>query len=212
MFPCCALRKEPAMLGLPKSTEIKKQLPKKAVYQKFAMDAPARARFDTDISRLDIVNEVSATNTTFAAGDTVKSFYVLLVTLKKAKIDEKNIILLSRLIEQNMLFILAFDGKAKLAVYHTRLILGEMKPIDELTVKLTGLEMDAVWENMIVQIGDITIEAGNTLDEQIQIDEKRRKLQKQIDTLEKQVWKEKQPKKKFEICQQVKKLKGKLET
>lgn len=195
------------MLGLPKPTEIKKQLPKKAVYQKFAMDAPARARFDTDISRLDIVNEVSTTNTTFAAGDTVKSFYVLLVTLKKAKIDEKNIILLSRLIEQNMLFILAFDGKAKLAIYHSRLIQGEMKPIDELTVKLTGLDMDAVWENIIVQIGGITIEVGNTLDEQIVLDEKRSKLQRQIETLEKQAWSEKQPKRKFELAQEIIKLK-----
>jgi len=199
------------MLGLPKSTEIKKQLPKKAVYQKFAMDAPARARFDTDISRLDIVNEVSTTNTTFAAGDTVKSFYVLLVTLKKAKIDEKNIILLSRLIEQNMLLILSFDEKAKLAIYHSRLIRGEMKPIDELTVKLTGLDMDAVWENMIVQIGSITMEAGNTLDEQIVLDEKRKKLQKQIEALEKQAWSEKQPKKSFEMVQQMNTLKKELE-
>lgn len=199
------------MLGLPKSTEIKKQLPKKAVYQKFAMDAPARAKFDADISRLDIVNEVSTTNTTFATGDTIKSFYVLLVTLKNAKIDEKNIMLLSRLIEQNMLFILAFDGKAKLAIYHSRLIQGEMKSIDELTIKLTGLDMDAVWENMIVQIGGITIEAGNTLDEQIALDEKRKKLQKQIEMLEKQAWSEKQPKKKLEMVEEIKSLQQELE-
>jgi len=198
------------MLGLSKSTEIKKQLPKKTVYQKFAMDAPARARFDTDISRLDIVNEVSTTNTTIAAGGTVKSIYVLLVTLKKAKIDEKNIILLSRLIEQNMLFILAFDAKAKLAIYYSRLIQGEMKPIDELTVKLTGLDMDAVWENIIVQIGGITIKAGNTLDEQIVLDEKRKKLQKQIEVLEKQAWSEKQPKRKFELAEEIQLLKNNL--
>ena len=47
------------MLGLPKSTEIKKQLPKTAIYTRFSMNAAAKEKFDSDISRLTIVNEVS---------------------------------------------------------------------------------------------------------------------------------------------------------
>lgn len=196
------------MLGLPKSTELKKQLPKKAIYRKYTMNTADRAGFDADISRIDIVNEVSAVNTTIAAGKSVQSFFVLLVSLRKAKFDEKNIIMLSKLIEQNMLFILAFEGKAKLAVYRSKLLQGEIKPLDELTIKLTGLDLDAVWENIVVQIGDIRMEPGNTLDEQIALDEKQKKLQKQIETLEKQAWNEKQPKRKFELAQEIQSLKN----
>ena len=71
--------------------------------------------------------------------------------------------------------------------------------------------MDVVWENIIVQIGGMQIEQGNTLDEQIAIDEKRAKLKKEIDKLEKQARAEKQPKKKFELVQQMDKLKKELE-
>ena len=56
--------------------------------------------------------------------------------------------------------------------------------------------MDAVWENIIVQIGGITIEQDKTLDEQIAVDEQRMKIQKEIDCLTKQAKNEKQPKKK----------------
>lgn len=45
------------------------------------------------------------------------------------------------------------------------------------------LNFDTVCENIIVQIGGIQIEQGNTLDEQLAIDERKIKLQKQIDSL-----------------------------
>lgn len=38
--------------------------------------------------------------------------------------------------------------------------------------------MDAVWENTIIQISGIKIDQGNTLDEQIAVDEQRMKIQK----------------------------------
>ena len=118
------------MLGLPKATEVKRQLPKSAIYRKFTMNIAARDKFDADVSRIDIVNEISSANTTFAAGKAVSSFFVLLVTLKKAEYDEKNIVLLSKLIEQNMLFVLRFEGQSRLAVFHSKLLQGDWAPMD----------------------------------------------------------------------------------
>ena len=66
--------------------------------------------------------------------------------------------------------------------------------------------MAAVWESVVTQIGHIEIEGGNTLNEQIALDDRRAKLQKEIDKLEKQAWAEKQPKRKFELAQKVKHL------
>ena len=54
------------------------------------------------------------------------------------------------------------------------------------------------------------IEKGNTLDEQIEINDKKQKLEKEIVRLEKQARAEKQPKKKFELVQAEKKLKEKF--
>ena len=48
------------MYGLPTSTEVKKQLPKKAIYAKFNMPTSQREHFDAAIARLDIVGMVSS--------------------------------------------------------------------------------------------------------------------------------------------------------
>ena len=196
------------MLGLPKSTEITKQLPKKAIYTKFNMNTAAKDKFDSEISRIVIVNEISSTTTTLEKGNDVSSLFVLLVSLKKKEFTENIIAQLSKLIPQNILFILEFEGKCKLAVFRTKLIQSEWISSDKCTIQLNGLNIDTVWENIIVQIGGIHIESGNTLDEQIAVDEQRQKLQKEIDRLEKQARAESQPKKKFELVQEINRLRN----
>ena len=197
------------MLGLPKATELSRQLPKKAIYAKFSMNTAAKDRFDADISRITIVNEISPATVAVAAGEEVKSFYVLLVALKRKNFDERVIGQLSRLIEQNMLFVLECGDEAKLAVYRNKVLSTDWCTKEDLTVSLRGLDLDAVWQNVIVQIGGIQIEEGRTLDEQLVIDEKRAKLRKEIDKLEKLARAEKQPKKKFELVQRINEMKNK---
>ena len=195
------------MLGLPKATELSKQLPKNAIYAKFQMNTAEKAKIDADISRITTVNEVSADKVHIAAGNQVKSFFVLLVALKKKDFDDKTIITISKLIPQNMLLILECGDEAKLATYHSKLMQTEWKRKEALSVEVKGLNLDSVWENIIMQIGGITINQGNTLDEQIAADEYRQKIEKKIAKLEKQARAEKQPKKKFELAQRVKALK-----
>ena len=198
------------MLGLPKATELNKQLPKNAIYAKFQMNTAERAKIDADISRITIVNEVSPAKINIADGEQVKSFFVLLVALKRKDFEDKTIITISKLIPQNMLLVLEYDGEAKLATYHTKLIQTDWKRKEDLSIELKGLNMDAVWENIIVQIGGITIEQGNTLDKQIAVDEQRMKIQKEIDRLTKAAKIEKQPKKKFELAQKIRVLQSQL--
>lgn len=199
------------MLGLPKATELSKQLPKNAIYAKFQMNTAEKTKIDADISRLTIVNEVTAAKINIADGELVKSFFVLLVALKRKDFEDKTIITISKLIPQNMLLVLECDGEAKLAIYHTKLMQTEWKPKEDLSIELKGLNMDAVWENIIVQIGGIMIAQGNTLDEQIAVNEQKAKLQKEISRLEKLARAEKQPKKKFDLVLKMKELKKELE-
>ena len=198
------------MLGLPKATELNKQLPKNAIYAKFQMNTAERAKIDADISRITIVNEVSPAKINIADGERVKAFFVLLVALKRKDFEDKTIITISKLIPQNMLLILECGSEAKLATYHTKLMQTDWKRKENLSIELKGLNMDTVWENIIVQIGGITIEQENTLDEQIAVDEQRMKIQKEIDRLTKLAKNEKQPKKKFELVQKIRMLQSQL--
>lgn len=196
------------MLGLPKSTELNKPLPKTAIYTKFQMNAAEKAKIDADISRIVIVNEVSAAKLNLEPGESVQAFFVLQVTLKHREFSEKTLITLSKLIPQNMVLLLECDGQAKLAVYHTKLLQTPWRDPADLTLAIKGLTMDAVWENVIVQVGNIRMLTGNTLEQQIAQDEQRAKLEKEIARLEKLAWAEKQPKKKFELVQKINSLKG----
>ena len=98
------------MLGLPKATELNKKLPKTAVYAKFQMDTAEKAKIDADISRITIVNEVSATKVNIAPGEKVQAFFVLQVMLKRREFNERTLIVLSKLIPQNMVLLLEYDG------------------------------------------------------------------------------------------------------
>lgn len=199
------------MLGLPKATELNKKLPKTAVYAKFQMDTAEKAKIDADISRITIVNEVSASKVNIAPGEKVQAFFVLQVVLKRREFNERTLIVLSKLIPQNMVLLLEYNGQAKLAVYHTKLLQTPWKDPESLSLAVEGLTMDAVWENVIVQIGGIQLQEGNTLDQQIAQDEQKAKLEKEIARLQKQLWAEKQPKKKFELNFKIKELQKQLE-
>ncbi|WP_313151680.1 DUF4391 domain-containing protein [Lacrimispora sp.] len=198
------------MLGLPKATELHKQLPKKAIYAKFQMNMAAKEKIDSDISRITIVNEISPAKVHIAEGKQVKTFFVALVALKKKDFDERTIVTISKLIPQNMLLVLEYGEQAKLAVYHTKLMQTQWQVKDSFTLLLKGLTLDAVWENIVVQVGNFELKSGTSLDEQIAVDDRRKKLGKEINRLDKLARKEKQPKKKFELAQQINKLKGEL--
>ena len=200
------------MLGLPKSTEMSKQLPKKAVYAKFQMNTAEKEKIDANISRITIVNEITPAKINIPAGEKVGSFFVLLVALKRKDFDEKTVATLSKLIPQNILFVLEFEGQSKLAIYHTKLMQTDWKPTESCTIELRGLNLDKVWENIVVDIGGVSIADGNTLDEQIAADERRQKIEKEIAKLEKQARAEKQPNKKFELVQKMKELQRLLQS
>ena len=199
------------MFGLPKSTELSKQLPKKAIYAKFNMNTATKDKFDADISKISIAAEISPATTAIAKGETVSSIYVLLVSLKRKDFDEKTIAGLSKLIDQNILFLLDFEGKQKLAVHHGKLMQGEWTDPDSLTVSLKGLNLDSVWENIVRSLEGGEWNDELSLDENIARNEKNEKLQKEIARLEKLARAERQPKKKFELVTKVQKLRREID-
>ena len=199
------------MLGLPKSTEINKPLPKKAVFDKFKPSPADRKLFDEQINRMAIIAEISPQTVAIQASADVSAVYVIQVTLKTPECDKKNTALLSRLIDQRMLFVLAYGDVVQLAVYRAeKVILSEKKPLAEWTLPLTGLDLGAVWENIIAQIGGIDLTGGRDLDATIAENARREKLTKQIAVLESKAMKERQPRKKWEIAEEIKRLKIEL--
>lgn len=194
------------MLGLPKNTEISKPLHKNKFYLKFNMPNKAQESFDADVSRIVLTNEVSVMSTSIAKGETMDGFFVVHVLLKKEDFDEKNISLIAKFLPRKILMVLEFEGKATLAVYETKLIRNNWQPIEDITVNLQGLNFDEVWANIVhtVQGGEWNKEfsLGENLERKFEIEA----ILKEIEKLERLIKNEKQPKKKFELVQKMKKL------
>lgn len=199
------------MYGLPISTERKRQLPKKAIYAKFDLNAVQRESFDADIARIDIVAVISpVTIPALSEGTEVKEFYVLDVQMKRKEYDAKNILLLTRLIAQNMVFALQYENQVQFVIFHTKLFTTAWQPVEQATLPLSGLNLDTVWENIVKEIGQIEIADGHTLVEQIAENDQRAKLLAQIAILERKMANEKQPRRKREYFELIKKLKEQI--
>ena len=199
------------MYGLPQRTEINKPLHKTKVFEKFDLTASQRDSFDADISRMFITHVVAeSTIPTIKAGNEIADFYIIEVSLKRREYAPKNIELLAKFIPRKILFVLHFEEQAQFAIHHTKLICSEWQQCDTLNIPLTGLDLDAVWENIVATIGSITVQEGNTLTEQIKSDEQKSKLQKQIQLLQQRLNKEKQYNKQIEINAEIKRLKKQL--
>lgn len=199
------------MLNLPPTTEVKRPLPKVQLFKRFDWSASQRERFDAEVSRLDFVNWIShQTVPAIAVGNEVKEIFVVEVQLKSREFDTKSITLLAKNILQRIVYVLRYEDEAMLAVFHSKLFVSPWRTTDDITLPLTGLNLDAVWENIVSSVGNFSIEADNSLSEQIKIDEEHAKLERQIATLERQMNATKQPRRKRELFVELQKLKGNL--
>ncbi len=199
------------MFGLPGSTEIRKPVHKKLLYQRFPdeLSGEKKEKFDADISRIIITNEISESSVNIKPTEKIKSIFVVQVELKTTDYNERNITLISRLFGQNLLMILHYEDKYQIAIYETRLLKSDWK--NEFNLSLKGLDLSAVWEGFVAEVSGITASEEKTLEEQISIETEKEKLKKTIADLENKARKETQSKKKFEIFQKIKEYQKKLE-
>ena len=109
-----------------------------------------------------------------------------------------------------MVLALQYETQTQFAIYHTKLISSAWQLTDDATLPLSGLNLDTVWENIVTYIGQIEVEEGNTLAEQIASNDQRAKVLAQIATLERKMANEKQPRRKREYFEQIKKLKSQI--
>ena len=199
------------MYGLPTNTLINQPLYKKAIFEKFNLKAAERDRFDADISKMALVARISpVTVPALSEGKEIKGFYVLQVELKHQEYDTKNILLLQKLIPQKIVFALQYEEQTQLSVFHTRLQQSAWMNMEGVSIPLQGWNLDDVWNNIVASIGGLDAEAEETLEEQIINREQQEKLLRQIESLEKRAHVEKQTRKRYELHQQILKLKENL--
>lgn len=164
------------MLGFPASTEFGKRIPKQKFYEKIDISPALKKVFVEQIKLIYWRNKLAASTLNIPAGQTVSEIEVIEIKLTQPQLDEAVLRQIDKEIPYHILFVLSCgdkvqawtgckeaseSGKAAFKVnryYHT-----EWMPENELTIRIDGLNLDAVWDNFIIQVGGVKLEQGNSL-------------------------------------------------
>lgn len=189
------------MFALSNTTEIKKTISKKLIYEKFKnkLTPNQKSKFDKEISKITLINEISERSIQIPKTDAVASIFVIKVELKTKDYSENSIVLISKLIEQKLLIALKYEDQYQLCINETKLFKNQWSDEKDINLEIAGTNLEEVWERLVAQVGDIDIQDGNTLQEQIELDDEKQKLEKLIQSTEKKAQREQQSKKNFSI-------------
>lgn len=213
------------MLGLPKTTEFNKRIPKQKFYDNLTITPALKKVFIDQIKAIYWRNKIAASNTNLAPGTAVTELEVFEVKLNSQILDDSFMRQIDKEIPYHILFILEYKGKYKAVIGYkeesggntafkvNRYYSTEWMDEDALPLKLEGLSMDSVYENFVRQIAGNTLQtdSGESLKESVERNEKKKQLEKQIAALENKMRREKQLNRRMEMNAELKKLRRSLE-
>ncbi len=215
------------MLGLPKSTEFNRRIPKQKFYENLTVSPTLKRIFVEQIRVIWWRNKIAPATMNLAAGEAVTEIEVFEVCLSAPQLNEAVLRQIDKEIPYHILFLLGYEGKYQAwtaykeaagsgtnalkvgSYYHT-----DWMDEAALPLKLDGLNTDKVYENFVRQIAGETLAsgAGETLKESVERDTRRQELQKQIVALQVKVRRERQLNKQVELNTKLKRLKRELDT
>lgn len=213
------------MLGLPRSTEYGKRIPKQKFYDNISISPELKRVFAEQIAAIFWSNKISADTLNVAAGDTVDEIEVFTVKLNQSSLDTRVLQQIDKQIPYHIIFVLEYKGRLQAWIgykeaaasggnafkvsryYHT-----DWMTSADLTLKITGLSMDAVYDGCVRQIAGnaLQTDSGESLKESVERDEKKKQLEKQIAALENKMRREKQLNRQMEMNAELKKLRIEL--
>ena len=212
------------MLNFPSKTEVNKRIPKQKFYENLDISPALKRVFIDYIKQIVWANNFSPDTLSISKGEGVNEIQVFHILLQDDLPDENVLKQIDREIPYYILFILELDGKLKASIgYKEATVSGNaafkvakyystfwQKP-EDLSIDISAPNMDILYESVVRQIAGERLHAsGETLKESFETSEKIVKLQKEIEKLEKLAWTEKQPKKKYEYSERIKKLKDEV--
>ena len=203
------------MIEFPAATAVHKRLPKEAFYKHLPLTKILKEKFVSDVDRIVVENSFTKENLNLASDAEIKEIMLLSISLKKQEFDGKVIEAIARQNPHKLVFLLSFENQQQLAVYRNKLYRTVWMDHDEIALKLQGYSLDEIWDSFIEQIALYEERAEKTADlsieERLEIQDQILKLEKQIDKTENAMWKEQQPKKKFELHTRLREYQKKLE-
>ncbi len=213
------------MIGLPKSTEFNRRIPKQKFYENLSISPTLKRIFVEQIKVIWWRDKIATTTINLAAGETVTEIEIFEICLSAPQLNEAVLRQIDKKIPYHILFLLEYEGLYQVWIAYKETITSSTNAFrvdkyyhtdwlkeTDLPLKLEGLNIDQVYENFVRQIaGESFSDKSETLKESIARDSRKRELQKQIAILQAKVYKEKQLNKQVELNAELKRMKKEWE-
>ena len=215
------------MLGLSKTTEFNRRISKAKFYKNINITTSLKRLFVDQVKNIYWRNKIASTTTNLSEGKYVIEIEVFEINLNSSQVDIDLFKFIDSVIPYHILYILEYNGKyqAWIGYKETTDIEDKIYKVDryyhtnwceetELIVKLEGLNLDDVYENLVRQIAGDKLQSNKSSESLKQSVERYKEietLQKKISKLQNKIRKEKQLNKQIAMNTELKNLRSVLE-
>ena len=200
------------MLGLPRSTEVNRRIPKEKLYTNAVRSTELRDIIKEQMEAVFWRNKLADNTFNVSTGEEVDELQVFEVQLRQRGLDKRVLPVIAKAIPYKILFIFTFGNEAQAWIeaagtfYNTGWFL-----LDKFAFKFDGLNLDVVYENLIRQIAGGRLDMGDSIAEAVDRDKLRQRLEREIAALERKIPLEKQFNRQVELNGELKRLRKELE-
>lgn len=215
------------MLGLPKSTELNRRIPKQKFYDNAQLSPTIKRAFVDQIRKITWKNKLSPATINLQPSEGIEELEVFEIQLNTNAINEAILRTIDKAIPYHILYVLEYEGKSQIWIpfkeksangsYKTDLYYhSDWQSEEDLKLTVNGLTMKELYEGFVKQIAKDEIEkddsqTSSNLKDSIEKTKKKKDLEKKIAKIQAQVRNEKQFNKQVELNGKLKILKKEYE-
>ena len=200
------------MLGLPRATQVNRRVAKEKLYQNATLTPQTREMIKDQIESVFWRNKLADSTMAISAGETAPEIQIFEIQLRQRELDKRVLPAIAKAIPYKILFILVFGDEAQAWIEASGTFYStDWQSLDGFTLRFEGLNLDAVYENLARQISGGRLGTDGDIEEAVDRDKQRQKLQRDIAALEKKLLREKQFNKQVEFNSELKRLRKGLE-
>ncbi len=211
------------MQPFPDSTVFGRAITKAKFYDKMSVSPAVKRAFVEQVEGIVWRNKLSAKTLNVQAGELVIEIDVFEIELKSQSVSDSLLRAIDNGVPHHILYLLQFGdlwqaaigykeiGKTSITLTVKEYYRTPWMPIDHIHLLITGMTMDEVFDNFVRQIHtSLPAESTQSLRSDLENQERRDRIQRRIDVLYKRMQSEKQPRRKFELFQQIRELQAQL--
>jgi len=190
-------------MELPQSTAYGRIIAKDKLYEHGGASRALQDVIAKQVGRIRWANKIAPSTMNIASDDEITEIELIDIELRVSytELDRRILPLIIKAIPYSLLFMLVSRENTYYAVvYRGKVYHSEMPP------RIIGSGTKSIWENLVRQIADIPL-SEVPLADIIEETERTNKLAQQIEALERKARSERQPRRKLEYANEIKRLK-----